>query len=142
MSRVFWDTNFFIYLFEENPVYSTQVKELANRMRVRGDQLFTSTLSIGELLAKPYERGEMERCVRYEQAVLKAAVVLPFDLAAARRFAKLRARSMHRLRPPDAIQLACAATAGVDLFLTNDTRLHGVHLEGIHFITSLERAPL
>jgi hypothetical protein len=67
---------------------------------------------------------------------------LPFDLAAARNFARLRARTTQRIRPPDAIQLACAATAGVDLFITNVTRLHGLHVDGIQFITSIERAPV
>jgi predicted nucleic acid-binding protein len=142
MSRVFWDTNLFIYLFEKNHLYSAGVKALAAKMLARGDQLFTSSLSVGEVLAKPYEHGDIERSNRYEKAMQEAAVILPFDLAAARNFARLRARATQRIRPPDAIQLACAATAGVDLFLTNDTRLHGLHVDGIQFITSIERAPL
>lgn len=43
---------------------------------------------------------------------------------------------------PDAIQLACAATAGVDLFMTNDDRLSRRLVPGVKFITSLERAYL
>lgn len=46
------------------------------------------------------------------------------------------------LRAPDAIQLACAAGAGVDLFITNDARLHARQITGIQFIVSLEGAPL
>jgi hypothetical protein len=30
----------------------------------------------------------------------------------------------------------------VDLFITNDARLHAVQVEGIHFIVPLSRAPL
>jgi predicted nucleic acid-binding protein len=142
MSRVFWDSNLFIYLFEKHPVFSAGVKSLLNRMEVRGDQLFTSALSVGEVLAKPYELGDLVRCAQYEKAMEQTAVILPFDLPAARQFAKLRAQRTLRVRPPDVMQLACAATAGVDLFLTNDVRLHSMHVDGIQFITSVERAPL
>jgi predicted nucleic acid-binding protein len=47
-----------------------------------------------------------------------------------------------RFRPPDAIQLACAAAASVDLFITNDERLRVKHVDGIQFIVPLSRAPL
>jgi len=40
------------------------------------------------------------------------------------------------------MQLACAGTAGMDLFLTNDVRLHSMQVDGIQFITSVERAPI
>lgn len=142
MSRVFWDSNLFIYLFEQHPIFSAGVKSLLARMEVRGDQLFTSALSVGEVLAKPYELGDMSRCSQYEDAIQTAAVILPFDLPAARQFAKLRGQRALRVRPPDAMQLACAGTAGIDLFLTNDTRLHSMQVDGIQFITSVERAPL
>jgi hypothetical protein len=58
----------------------------------------------------------------------------------ARRFAVLRRGGA--IRPPNAIQLACASSAGVDLFLTQDARLHGKQVEGIQFIVPIERVPL
>jgi predicted nucleic acid-binding protein len=66
--------------------------------------------------------------------------MLPFDNQAARIYARLR--SDRTLRPPDAIQLSCAAAATVDLFITNDARLSSKRVEGIQFIVALERAPL
>jgi len=142
MSRVFFDSNLFIYLFEQHPQFAPGVKTLLARMAVRGDQLFTSALSVGEVLAKPFEFGDLDRCAQYEKAMQDAAVILPFDLPAAWQFAKLRAQRIQQVRPPDAMQLACAATAGMDLFLTNDMRLHSLQVDGIQFITSVERAPL
>lgn len=44
------------------------------------------------------------------------------------------------IRPPDAIQLACAAQVGVDLFITNDDRLSRLTIPGIQFLVPLERA--
>jgi predicted nucleic acid-binding protein len=42
------------------------------------------------------------------------------------------------LPPADAIHLASAAQAGTDLFLTNDKRLIGKVIPGIHFIASID----
>jgi uncharacterized protein len=142
MSRIFWDTNLFIYLFEDYGHHSQQVSALLKKMEERGDELLTSVLTIGEITAQPLIQGDSDRCSGYENTIQSSAIVFPFDLAAARNFAKLRARHQKNIRPPDAIQLACAATAGVDLFLTNDTRLHNIRIDGIHFITSVDRAPI
>jgi predicted nucleic acid-binding protein len=140
MSRVFWDTNLFIYLFEDYGNLSNNVAQLRSKMLTRGDQLLTSTLTLGEILVKPAERGESELCTKYEVAILTAASVIPFDLGAARIYAELR--SARSLRASDAIQLACAANAKVDLFVTNDDRLQGKHVRGIQFIVPLERVPI
>lgn len=141
MSRVFWDTNLFIYLFEDYGRQSELTARVREKMLRRGDELLTSTLAIGELLTGPERAGNRQLCQEYEEAIRLAAVIVSFDLKAAQRYARLRSRPP-KIPPPDAIQLACAASAGVDLFLTNDTRLHGLHVEGIQFITSVERAPL
>jgi uncharacterized protein len=66
--------------------------------------------------------------------------VIPFDLRAAKIYASLRLD--RSLRAPDAVQLACAASAGVDLFVTNDTHLQGKHINGIHFIVPVESVPI
>jgi predicted nucleic acid-binding protein len=42
----------------------------------------------------------------------------------------------------DAFQLACAANAGTDLFITNDTRLESKNVRGIKSVSSLARALL
>jgi uncharacterized protein len=140
MSRIFWDTNLFIYLFEDYGPFSKATVELRQRMLIRGDQLATSTLTLGEILVKPVEQGDAVLCARYESALAAAALMLPFDAKAARIYASLRAD--RALRPPDAIQLACAGAAGVDLFVTNDVRLRGKHVDGIQFIASLDRVPI
>lgn len=140
MSRIFWDTNLFVYLFEDYKRLSRQTEDLRTRMLTRGDQLLTSTLTIGEVLVKPIERGADDVCQQYEKAITSTAIVIPFDLKAARIYASLR--QDRSLRAPDAVQLACAASAGVDLFVTNDARLHGKHVGGIHFIVAVESVPL
>jgi predicted nucleic acid-binding protein len=146
MSRVFWDTNLFIYLFEDYGVLSKAVGQLRSKMLDRGDQLLTSTLTLGEILVKPSEKNDSELCRKYEHAIAAAATMIPFDVRAARIYAALRSarseRSDRSLKAPDAIQLACAASASVDLFVTNDERLQGRHVDGIQFIVALTRVPI
>lgn len=140
MSRVFWDTNLYIYLFEDYGQFSKLVAGLRARMLERGDQLLTSTLSLGEILVKPLEANNRQLSDTYENAIKTTSVLLPFDVKAARIYGSLR--SDRALRAPDAIQLACAASAGVDLFVTNDARLQGKNVAGIQFIVPLDRAPI
>ena len=136
MTRVFWDTNLFVYLFEGGE-FAARVRQVRSRMLDRGDQLLTSALTLGELLVKPREKGEA--AVRdHETTIRQIATILPFDAACAPRYAAIRAD--RTVKAPDAIQLACAATAGVDLFITNDDRLSRKHVPDVKFITSLERA--
>ena len=139
MSRVFWDTNLFVYLVEGHG-RADQVLELRKRMIEREDELLTSALTLGEVLVKPLEAGDRELRQRYEQAITAGATVLPFDAGAAPRFAEIRRD--RSIRAPDAIQLACASAAGVDLFITNDDRLSRKNVRGIHFIQALDRATL
>ena len=140
VARIFWDTNLFIYLFEGTGAHARRVKELRRAMLERGDQLLTSTLTLGEILVKPMEEGDSKLCGKYEEAIAKTALLVPLDAKAAKIYASLRCD--RALRAPDAIQLACAAAAGVDLFITNDARLRGRQVDGIHFIVPLQKAPL
>ena len=139
MSRVFWDTNLFIYFLEDYGEFTKKTEELRSKMLERGDQLLTSTLTLGEILVKPMREGRADICRQYEQLLAAAAILLPLDVPAARVYAALRAD--RSLSAPDAVQLACAAAAGVDLFITNDARLQNKIVAGIQFIVPLDRVP-
>lgn len=138
MSRIFWDTNLFIYLIEDFRDSSERVTVLRRRMLERGDELYTSALTLGEILIKPMEAGNESLARRYESVLLQGAVIIPFDVEPARLYASIRRD--RTIRPPDAIQLACAAHARVDLFITNDERLSTKSIPHIHFVSSLQRA--
>jgi predicted nucleic acid-binding protein len=140
VSRIFWDSNLFIYLLEDHPEFSQAVADLRRKMLERGDQLLTSALTLGEVLVKPLALNDLELSRIYDGMISKAAVVLPFDGKAARRYAAIR--NDRSVRAPDAIQLACASEAGTDLFVTNDRRLQGKRVEGIQFIVALDQVPI
>jgi uncharacterized protein len=138
VSRVFWDTNLFIYLLEGSGPQSDRVAQVRERMLERDDELCTSMLTLGEVLVKPAERGDEALRRRYEDVLAQTARLIAFDRDTARRYAEIRRN--RSIRPPDAIQLACAAQVGVDLFITNDDRLSRLSVPGIQFLVPLERA--
>jgi len=140
MSKVFFDTNFFIYLFEGVEPFRSQVLRIRKRMIERGDEIVTSAMTLGEVLVKPTKLGQASLIDEYDRAIRSTARVVSFDSSVAWRYASLRAT--HTLRNADAIQLACASHCGVDLFITNDKELHKLNIPGIGFIAPLERVPL
>jgi predicted nucleic acid-binding protein len=140
MSKVFFDTNVFIYLFEDYEPFSSMVDATWRRMIQRRDQLVTSAMTLGELLVNPAKLGQASLIEQYDRAIRSRAQVLNFDASVAWRYATLR--STHNIRSADAIQLACAAHFGVDLFITNDKQLHKLDIPGIGFIAPLEKVPL
>jgi len=131
--RIFWDTNLFIYLWEDGP-WTVAVRETRERMKALNSTWTTSTLTVGEILVHPLRQGKPAQAARYREA-FRAIEVAPFNEEAAVRFATLRARHP-RLRPPDAIQLACASILAADWFLTHDHRLRGLKVEGIGQVAS------
>jgi predicted nucleic acid-binding protein len=141
LSRIFWDTNLFIYLLDGTGDNLRLTRNLLKRMRERNDQLITSTFTLGEVLVKPLAMGQTDWAERFEGFCESPGVeMVPFGRAAARMYAEIRAD--RTIKPPDAIQLACAAAAGTDLFVTNDERLSRKNVRGVSFIVPLRQAYL
>jgi predicted nucleic acid-binding protein len=139
MSRIFFDTNLFIYFVEGGGERTVRVRQIVQRISDRRDELLTSTMTLGEVLVKPTSLGDVAWADRYEKLLGSPGVsLIPFDRSCARVYAQLRQDKL--LKAPDAIQLACAASAKCDLFITNDERLSRRIVPGIQFIASLDRA--
>lgn len=138
MSRIFWDSNLFIYLFEDNGDLSERVALLRAQMLKRNDELLTSTFTLGEILVKPIENGFHSLRRQYEDVLQSISTLIPLDVEAAAIYASIR--QDRSIKSPDAIQLACAAHARTDLFITNDGHLQGKVIPGIHFIVPLANA--
>jgi predicted nucleic acid-binding protein len=141
MSRIFLDSNLFIYQLEDLGPRGNRANVIFERLSLRNDTVLTSTLTVGEVLVKPIRTGNRVLETRYRDLLREPEVrVLAFDRAAGEIFA--RVRQDRTIKAPDAIQLATAASAGCDLFITNDDRLTAAHVPGIQFIVSMDRAPI
>jgi len=138
MSRIYWDTMLFIYFMEGNPQFGNRVEAIWTRMQERNDQLITGALALGEILSGAYKGGADKGRIDEVRSAFDSVVseVIPFTTEAAEVFGRIKG-SM-KIPSADAIHLACAAAAGTDLFLTNDTDLVGRVIPGIQFIAGID----
>ncbi len=137
MRRIFWDTMIHAYWFEDHKKLSHRVQQIHDTMLQRGDTLCSSLFVLSELLVGPLRTQDIASADLIEQYFHSDAItLLPYAPQAVRIFAQLRAQ--HGVKSLDALHLAIAAAGGVDLFLTNDRRLHKLILPDVPFIASLE----
>lgn len=139
MSRVYWDSMIFIYAIEKSPTWFPIVRMVHDAMRRRGDTLCTSIFTVGEVLVGPRKLGSQSGVDRIKNYFAGGTVsIVPFTLETAEQFALIR--SWTGASPSDAIHLAAAAEAHVDIFLTNDARLLSLRIPGIPQIANLDPA--
>ena len=138
MSRIYWDTMLFIYWLEENPQFGKRVDAIWSRMQEHNDQLITGALALGEVFPGAYKRGANKERIQEVKAALESSVsaVIPFTAETADVYGRIKGSL--KIPSADAIHLACAATAGTDLFLTNDKNLIGKVIPGVQFIAGLD----
>jgi predicted nucleic acid-binding protein len=137
MNRVYWDSMIFIYLLEANPIFGPRVKRMHESMLRRGDRLCTSVFTVAEVLTGPRKRNDMAGVNALRKFFDgKEIEILPFNLDAADRYSVIRADT--RVRQADAIHLATASSAGVDLFVTNDEELQKLVISGIRFFANVD----
>lgn len=121
--KVYLDTNVFIYAVEAVPEYAAAIETLFGRIDDRSLVAVTSELTLGEVLAKPFEVGRQDIAATYEDMLTPSAwlSVLPVERSILIRAARIQ--SQLALRLPDAIHVATAVAAGCRAVLSNDRRL-------------------
>jgi predicted nucleic acid-binding protein len=120
------DTPVFIYQLEGKPPLADVTTDLFRLIQAGTPTAVTSVVTMTELIVKPLELGRVETAYDYERLLLEFPnlAIVDVDLSVARLAARLRAR--HRLRTPDALQLAACLSAGAAAFVTNDSSLSRV----------------
>ena len=127
----------FVYWLEDHPQHAARMNRIHERMEERGDKLSTSVFTVGEVLTGLYKRDALEIASQIREAFRSPQIdLISYTPETADSYARIRAR--HRVSPADAIHLASAANAGVDLFLTNDHRLQSLVIPGINFIAGMD----
>ena len=118
--RVLIDTSAWIYHFEQHPQFAStagQVIEDLEEGKFRG---VASELTLLELTVRPLQLGRQDVADDYEVLL---GYFPHFELEPISREILLEAaglRARHRLRTPDAIQLATALKVGATVAFTND----------------------
>ena len=137
MSRIYWDSMLFVYFLEGHSQFGPRVRQIHQEMIRRGDLLCTSIFTVGEMLTGPEKTKAFARVKETREYFQSNEVeVIPFTFQTAEMYAKIRAANS--VLPADAIHLASAAQARVDLFLTNDHGLQRLQIPGIQFISGLQ----
>ena len=141
MSKIFWDSMLFIHLVEDHPTYAPVVRELLGRCFRREDALYTSHLSIAETLVG-LAPGSGKESVFLSTVEDMGFIFVDFGGSAVKPFRALRRD--FGVKPPDAMNLACASATGVEMYITGDQQLlkKHLHVPGVHFIADFERTPL
>lgn len=137
MRRIFWDTMVHAYWLEGNRQFGQTVEEIHGRMQQRGDLLCSSLFVLNELMVGPVKTGDLAGADLIERYFHSSAIdLLSYPDHAVRIFADLRANQ--GLKSLDALHLATAGAAGVDIFLTNDRRLQRAVAPGVSMILPLD----
>ena len=118
--KAFLDTNLFIYLIEENELYLNKVHNMLQFLEHNGYEIITSTLTLGEILTKPYKDNRLDLVEQYK-AFFSDMELIELNSEIASLFANIRAK--YNIKTPNAVQLASAIYGNTDLFVTNDDRL-------------------
>jgi predicted nucleic acid-binding protein len=137
VSKIYWDSMVFIYLLEGNPQFLPKLQRILQQIENRGDTLATSVFTLGEVLTGPRRAGAGDVITSIKAYFGSGRIeLLPFGVDTADRYSILR--STCKVSQADAIHLSAAATAGVDLFVTNDKSLWSIAVPGIRFMMDLD----
>ncbi|MCX5907101.1 MAG: PIN domain-containing protein [Deltaproteobacteria bacterium] len=123
LARVGVDSSVLIYHLEDIPRYADLTETVFTALMDGSLRAILSTLSITEILAGPFAKGQPHRIAAFEQFLfsLPSLDLVPPSYTICREAARLRAK--YRIRTPDAILLATSLNEKAEAFLTNDARL-------------------
>jgi len=125
--RVLLDTSVWIYHFELHPQFGAAATQVIERLEDGKFRGIASELTLLELTVRPLQLGRQDAADDYETLLsyFPNLDLLPISREILMEAAALRAS--HRLRTPDAIQIATGIHAGATLAITNDEAWRRVH---------------
>ena len=121
--RVYFDTNVFIYLVEGYPAFQTSLNEIREAILHQEAEIFTSELTLCEVLVIPFRLNNTEIVNIYRQLIEESGA---FNLLPTKRETYIRAsliRAQMGLKMADAIHMATAVECGCEVFVSNDAGL-------------------
>lgn len=135
--KVAFDSNILIGLFEDTD-YSKQARQFFDAVQQSHAELWTSAMTIPEVLTKPMRHGTTELVRTYEVALFESTLSFaPVSARTAHRAAQLGATQKLEIR--DALHLASLLDADVKGFVTADQDFKAVTDLGVYIISSTRR---
>jgi predicted nucleic acid-binding protein len=126
VTRLGFDTAPIIYFVEAHPRYDALVTEIFQRVSDGILTGVTSVITLSEVLVHPILQHKTRLQGEYHDLLLSSANLHTVEISAAGAELAAVLRARHRLRTPDALQLAAALDAGCEAFLCNDAGLRRV----------------
>ena len=129
--RAGFDTSLFIYHLEDIEPYADLCEIAFGAVAGNSLQGIWSTITVTELLTKPFAHGLTEQLKGCEQFIhsFANARLVPLDYAIAREAGRLRGK--YKLKTPDALLVATSLKEKAGAFITNDGGLRKLKAEGI-----------
>jgi predicted nucleic acid-binding protein len=121
-SKVYFDTNVFIYVLNNTPVLAPPCVQLLDACAAGQIIGLTGELTLAELLVKPFQAHDVAAIAAVRDLLIDdgAISLVGHDRVAFERAALYRAR--YGLKLPDALQLATAQQAGAVCLISNDRK--------------------
>jgi predicted nucleic acid-binding protein len=122
-TKVYFDTNIFIYLFNDTPGLAAPCVQLLDACAQGVIQGLTGDLTLAELLVQPLKHNDAAAVAVIRELLIEdgAITLLGHDRTAFERAATLRAR--YGLKMPDALHIATAQQSGATCLISNDRQL-------------------
>ncbi len=130
-SKICLDSSIAIYHLEDIEPYSELTETAIAAIATGSITAVWSTISVTELLTKPFAKGQTDRvalCEQFIRSMAHAVLVAP-DYTIAKEAARLRGK--YGLRTPDGLLAAMALHEKADAFLTNDSQMRKLKPEGM-----------
>lgn len=124
-SKIYLDTNVFIYFFENNPKYIKKVEDLFEQSVNKNVSLVSSELLYLELLVLPYKEKNKKISNLYLniEKYIPNLKLIPISKKILTMASKIRAT--YNYKSPDSIHLSTAKLEGCDMFCGSDKSLKG-----------------
>jgi predicted nucleic acid-binding protein len=120
------DTAPLIYFVEEPPRYLHLVDPFFEAVERGEIEVVTSTVTLTEVLVHPYRQGNRILAERYSRILRNSKNLKTISVTTEIAAEAAQIRATHRLKTPDALQIATARLANATAFLTNDDRFASI----------------
>jgi predicted nucleic acid-binding protein len=134
LEKICIDTSILIYHLEDIKPYNELTKIIIKEIANNQVACIISTLTITELLTKPYSLKDTEKIRLFDEFIrsLPNTTIQAIDYNIAKNAALLRAD--HNLRTPDSLILSTAKQTSCQIFVTNDYALKKIRTDSLKVI--------